>query len=275
MMLEENMFLSGFFSTAGMDEHPGEYFFSMPHVGYLLLNIILFVTLWYILNRQKKEVQDKIITICLIIILILKYAGDILFIYEYYYVEPALSSYPHPILDVDTLFSFQMCGITNILLPLTIWFNIKPLKEFVFTSAILGGIAVVLYPVTVLYGHPFLITLPKIRSTFVHFFLLFIPLFLIHRGDYKLSGKRWWHIAIGLTLLTLWATFGNYVIDVGDNNLYLMENPFYGGPIPILNAIPNGWHIVLLIGLVSIGYVIIYYIVKLFEPNHFKKNLQN
>lgn len=265
------MFLSTFFSTTGMDEHPGDYFFSWIHFGYLLFIIVLFITLWYILKKQKRETQDKIITAFLIIILVLKYAGDVLFIYEYYNVSPPLSNYPHPFWDVDTFFSLQMCGVTNILLPLTIWLNIKPFKEFIYSSSILGGIAVILYPVTILYGHPFLITLPKIRSTFVHFFLLFIPLFLINRGDYKLSKKRWWQIVIGLALLGGWATFGNYVIDVGDNNLYLMENPFLGGPIPVLNVIPNGWHILLLAVLVGIGYVLIYHFIKLFEPGGLKK----
>ncbi len=267
------MFLSSFFSTTGMDEHPGDYFFSYPHFIYLLLNILLFILLWRFLKRRSLRTQNILINIFLGVMIILKYAGDALFIYEYYYVTPALSSYPHAFWDVDTFFSFQMCGVTNILLPLVIWFNLKPLKEFVFISAILGGIAVILYPVTVLYGHPYLITLPIIRSVVIHFFLLFIPLYLINRGDYKLERKRWWQVAIGLISLALWATFGNFVIDVGDNNLYLMENPFYGGPVPILNLIPNYWHIILLAVMVSIGYFLIYKITKLFEPGGFKKFL--
>ncbi|XMB72410.1 YwaF family protein [Mycoplasmatota bacterium WC30] len=265
------MLLASFFSTAGMDEHPGNYFFDTPHFIYLLFNIILFVVLWKILKRRSKRTQDIMITIFLILIIVLKYAGDILFIYEYYNVTPLLSSYPHPFWDVDTFFSFQMCGVTNILLPITIWFKIKGLREFVFLSSILGGIAVILYPVTVLYGHPYALTLPIIRSTFVHFFLLFIPIFLINRGDFKPNPKHWWHIAIGIFFLSMWALFGNLVIDVGNNNLYLMENPFFGGPIPLLNQVPDGWHIILMFILVTIGYAIIYFITSLIVPGGFKK----
>jgi len=265
------MFLSTFFSTIGMEESAGDYFFAWPHFLYLLLNIVLFIVLWHFLKRKSKITQKKIITIFLILILVLKYAGDVLFIYEYYNVSPILSIYPHPFWDVDTFFSFQMCGVTNILLPLTIWFNIKPLKEFVFISSILGGIAVILFPVTVLYGHPYVVTLPILRSTLVHFFLLFIPLFLINQGDYKLSGKRWKQVVIGIVLLALWALFGNLLIDIGDNNLYLMTNPFLGGPVPILNKLPNGWHNFASAILVFIGYLIIYYLARLFEPGGFKR----
>lgn len=268
------MFLTSFFSTSGMDQHPGEYLFAGPHFIYLLFNIVLFVALWILLKRSKRKTQDILITVFLVIMLVLKYAGDALFIYEYYNVSPALSHYPHAFWDVDTIISFQMCGITNILLPLTIWFNLKGLKEFIFASSILGGLAVIFYPVTVLYGDPITITLPMIRSVFVHFFLLFIPLFLINRGDYKLSKTRWWQLVVGIALLALWALFGNLVIDIGDNNLYLMENPFYGGPIPLINIIPDGWHNLLLAVLVTAGYIIIYHMVKLFEPGGLKKYLK-
>ncbi len=52
-----------------------------------------------------------------------------------------------------------------------------------------------------------------------------------------------------------------------------MENPFLGGPIPIINIIPNYWHILLLAVMVTIGYTLIYKITKLFEPGEFKKRL--
>ncbi|MCK4552081.1 MAG: YwaF family protein [Tenericutes bacterium] len=268
------MLLLAFFTTSGMDEHPGAYFFGTPHLIYFLLNIVLFIILWKLLKTISKKNQDKLITVFLILILLLKYAGDILFIYEYYYVSPALSSYPHPLLDVDTIISFQLCGITNILLPLTIWFKIKPLKEFVYLSSIMGGIAVVVYPVTILYGDPFTITLPMVRSTLVHFFLIFIPLFLINRGDVKLNPKNWRQIAIGFGALLLWATFGNYVIDIGDNNLYLFENPFLQTDIPLLSLIPNGWHILALVLIFGGAYFFTYKICKWFEPNVFRNKIK-
>ncbi len=268
------LLLSTFFSTTSMDEHPGEYFFNTPHLIYFLFNLLLFLFLWNLMKRMTKKNQDKLITIFLILILVLKYAGDALFIYEYYNITPALSSYPHPFWDVDTFFSFQLCGITNILLPITIWFNIKPLKEFVFLSSILGGIAVVLYPVTILYGNPITITFPMIRSTIVHFFLIFISLFLVNRGDVKLFPSNWKQIGIGFIALLLWATFGNYVIDIGDNNLYLMENPFLQTNIPLLSLIPNGWHILALVVIFSGGYFLTYKLVKLFEPGEFKRRIK-
>ncbi|MCK5732127.1 MAG: hypothetical protein KAH13_03850, partial [Tenericutes bacterium] len=138
-----------------------------------------------------------------------------------------------------------------------------------FLSGILGGMAVVIYPVTILYGDPFVITLPMVRSTVIHFFLIFIPLFLINRGDVKLNPKNWKKIVIGFGALLLWATFGNYVIDIGDNNLYLFSNPFLQTDIPLLSLIPNGWHILALVIIFGGGYFLTYKVVRLFEPNEF------
>lgn len=259
------MFLADFFTTIGMDEQPINYFFGTYHLLYFLLFLVSFIGLFIILVKQNKKKQDIFINISLILILFLKYITEVLFIYEYYNVFPAYSSYPHPFLDVNTFFSFQLCGVMNIVLPITIWFNIKPLKPFVYLTSILGGLAVVLYPVTVLYGDPFQITLPMLRSSVVHFFLVFIPLFLIYRGDIKMEKKYWYHIAIGLLSIAAWAMIGNLFIDTTANNMYLMINPFLNGPVPILNTIKSGWHNIILTIMVSIGYFLIYQFAKLFQ----------
>ncbi len=269
------MFLSNFFSTTGMDEQPKEYFFGTYHLIYFLIILTCFVLLFIFLKNKPTKVQNRYISVFLVIILILKYATEGLFIYEYNNVFPALSKYPHPFWDINTFFSFQLCGVMNIMLPIVIWFNIKWLKEFVFASSILGGFAILLYPVTVLYGDPFLITLPMLRSATVHFFLIFIPLFLINRGDVTLNGAKWKRIAAGLLLTAAWAMFGNLFIDKTANNMYLMSNPFYGGPIPLLNVLPNGYHVLFLAFAVTIGYFIIFQIAKLFSISIRRKQQLN
>lgn len=258
------MFLADFFSTIGMDEQPIEYFFGIHHLVYLLINIGLFVVLFTFLKRQTKKRQDYFINVALILILVLKYLGEALFIYEYYNIDPAYSSYPHPFWDINTFFSFQLCGVMNIVLPIVIWFDIKPLKTFVFATSILGGLAVIFYPVTVLFGAPYQITLPIIRSSVIHFFLVLIPLFLIYRGDVVLDKKKWWQVAIGLISIGIWAMFGNLFIDRYANNMYLISNPFYQGPIPIINQLPNGYHVIFLIVAVTLGYIITFNIAKYF-----------
>ncbi|QWB99315.1 YwaF family protein [Mycoplasmatota bacterium] len=262
------MLLSNFFTTIGMDEQPGKYFFSNYHLIYLLISIFFFILLFKFLKNKSRKRQNTYITFFLILIIILKYAGEALFIYEYYFVEESYSSYPHAFFDINTFFSFQLCGIMNIVLPIVIWFDIKPLKDFVFATSILGGLAVMFYPVTVLYGNPFALTLPILRSTIVHFFLVFIPLFLMHRGDFNLNKKRWYSIAFWLIMTALWAMFGNIFIDSNANNMYLMSNPFKGGPIPIINVLPNGFHVIFLAFAVTIGYVIVYQIAGLFTGKH-------
>ncbi|MDD3129306.1 MAG: YwaF family protein [Candidatus Izemoplasmatales bacterium] len=259
------MFLLDFFTTIGMDEQPVNYLFGPYHLVYFLISLISFIFLYKWIRKQEIKKQDLFINIALILILVLKYVVEIIFIYEYYFVEPAYSSYPHPFLDVNTFISFQLCGVMNIFLPITIWFDIKPLKPFVYLTSILGGLAVVLYPVTVLYGDPFQITLPMIRSSVVHFFLVLIPIILINREDIVLTKKDGISITIGLLSVATWAMFGNLFIDTQANNMYLMKNPFFGGPIGGLNILPDGFHVILLAVLVTLGYVLVYNIAKQFQ----------
>jgi len=259
------MILDAFFTTSGMDDHPLEYLFGVYHLIYFLGFVVLFSLIFMLLKKLNRKNQDRLINIALILIIFLKYITEVLFIYEYYNVSPSYSSYPHPFLDINTFISFQLCGVMNILLPITIWFDLKKLKPFVYLTSILGGLAIVLYPVTVLFGDPFQITLPMLRSVLVHFFLVLIPVFLIHRGDLKLQKKQALSIAIGILTVAAWAMFGNLFIDSTANNMYLMVNPFYQGPIPVLSDIPSGWHVFLLLFMVTGGYILIYNITKLFQ----------
>ena len=259
------MLLSSFFTTSGMDDHPATYLFSLTHLIYFLSFLALFILFFIALKKLSSKKQKILITISLILILVLKYATEILFIYEYYNQEPLPSTYPHPFFDVNTFISFQLCGVMNIFLPLVVWFDLKKLKPFVYLTSILGGLAVVLYPVTVLYGNPFTFTLPMVRSMLVHFFLVLIPLFLIHQGDIKLKRTDAYSIAIGLLTVAAWAMFGNLFLDGSANNMYLMENPFFGTNIPFLNIIPDGYHVILLAIMVTGGYFLVYRIAKLFE----------
>jgi len=257
--------IAEFFTTIGMDQQPTEYFFGIYHLIYFLGFVIAFVLLFYFLSKANKKVQKRFITIALIIILFLKYIVEAIFIYEYYNVPEPYSNYPHPFWDVNTFFSFQLCGVMNILLPIVIWFNIKKLKFFVYLTSILGGLSVIFYPVTVLYGEPFIFTLPMVRSIVVHFFLVFIPLFLINQGEIKIKSRLWPELAIGIISVAIWAMFGNLVIDKSANNMYLMRNPFYQGPIPIINSLGNGWHVLFLAVAVTIGYMMVYHLAKLFS----------
>jgi uncharacterized membrane protein YwaF len=169
-----------------------------------------------------------------------------------------VSSFSHPFLDWRTFISFQICGINNILLPLVLWFDWKKAKDFVFASSILGGIAAILYPSGILYGDPLALTLPMIRSLVVHFLFLFLPLYMIRDGQFRFDPRKWPRLAIGTLAAMAWATFGNLVADPGANNMYIMHNPFYGGPIWILNILPDGWHIPVLLFLIALGFLGIY-----------------
>jgi len=252
------MTLSTFFSSYGMDSDPGQYLFKTQHFIYMFACLIAFFVLMKIFLHTKPLTRKWFINILLAIMLLLKYGGEVIFVSEWIRFSEPISSFSHPFWDIRTFISFQVCGINNILLPLAIWFNWKKAKNFVYTSSIIGGLAVLIYPAGVLYGDPLVLAFPMIRSLIVHFLLVFIPCFLIASNEFMLKRENWKYTFIGVILVIAWSMFGNLVIDPTANNLYLMENPFLGGPIPILNIIPNGYHVLLLLFLVFLGMLLVY-----------------
>jgi hypothetical protein len=261
-----------------MDDQPVQYLFTPIHLIYFLICIVIFIVLMKIFLHKKPATQKIFINICLVLMIVMKYAGEAIFVSEWY-LFGAVSTYSHPFWDWRTFFSFQMCGVNNILLPLVIWFKIKPLKDYIFLSSILGGIAVMIYPLGVLSGDPFVITLPMLRSMIVHLLLVFVPCFLIATGDTKIERKNWKRTAIGVLGMAAWAMYGNLFVDMNANNMYLMTNPFFGGPIPIINIIPAGYHVLVLAVFFSIGLIITYYFLDIFaaisrrmtDKNHIPK----
>ncbi len=266
------MFLSSFFTSAGMDESPSAYLFKWPHFLYLALVAAGFIILLRLFLHRSARTRRIFIIILAVILFLFKYAGEVLYVWEWNHYGSAISSFSHPFLDVRTFISFQLCGINNVLLPIVVIFNIKWLKDFVYTTSIIGGLAAILYPVGILFGDPFVVTFPMVRTLSVHFLLLFIPCFLIASGDFTLVVKNWWKtIPAGCVIMYLWAMFGNLVIDPGANNMYLMENPFLGGNIPILNSIPSGIHVLVLLFMVFLGFVIVYTSVNAYTKRYVGK----
>jgi hypothetical protein len=71
-----------------------------------------------------------------------------------------------------------------------------------------------------------------------------------------------------------WSMYGNLVVDPSANNMYLMENPFAGGPIPVLNLLPDGWHVPVLCSLVFLAFLLVFRLGAAFE-RHRAKLVQN
>jgi hypothetical protein len=254
------MYLLSFFSSNGMDEYPTKYLFHFEHFLYFFLCIAAFFILMKLFVHTSEKTRKRFVSILLILMLLLKYGGEAIFVSEYYLYPSPVSSFTHPFLDYRTFFSFQMCGVNNVLLPLVIWLNFKPAKDFVYVTSIIGGLAVLIYPSGVLYGSPLVITFPMLRSLIVHFLLVFVPCFLMYTSEFKLESKNWKNTLYGAILISIWSMYGNIFVDPSANNMYLMINPFFGGPIPILNIIPNGYHVIVLLSLVFLGFLLVYYI---------------
>lgn len=262
------MLLTKFFSSEGMDLLPDAYIFKLPHFIYLITCVILLFIMLRFLSTKNPLVNKIVVIISIVLLWGLKYGGEAIFIYEWYHFPEPVSSYSHPLFDFRTLISFQICGINNVLLPLVILFNIKPMKDFVYSSSFIGGLAVLLYPAGVLYGDPLVITFPMIRTLTVHFLLVFLPLYMMKIGDFRLEKSRWKNVLYGVIIVISWALFGNIFIDKTANNMFLMENPFLGGPIPFLNILPNGIHTIVLILMVFLSYLLVYYLASIYNKKY-------
>lgn len=254
------MLLSTFFSSLGMDDDPSKYLFQTEHFIYIAACFLLFYFTIKVFVHSSEKTRKILITILLVLMLVLKYGGEIIFVSEWYKYGSSISTFSHSFWDFRTLISFQVCGVSNILLPIVYWFNIKKMKDYVYASSIIGGLAVMLYPVGILYGEPLVITFVMLRSLIVHFLLVFIPIFLIASGEFSLLKKNWALTFIGAVLMNVWALFGNLFIDTTANNMYLMQNPFFGGPVPLLNILPNGFHVIPLYILVFLAFLLVYFI---------------
>lgn len=267
--------LSIFFSSQGMDEHPTAYLFQWQHFLYIAICILMFMVLLRLFRNQSVKTRKIFVTILLILMLFLKYAGEAIFVSEWYAYATPVSSYSHTFWDWRTFFSFQMCGVNNVLLPFVVWFDLKKMKDFVYTTSIIGGIAVMIYPVGVLYGEPLMITLPMLRSLIVHFLLVFVPIFLIVTNEFTLEKKNWKNTLVGAALMTSWAMFGNLFVDPSANNMYLMTNPFFGGPVPLLNILPDGLHMIALSIMVFLGFLVVYAVIGFIQRQRDHLNVKN
>ncbi|MDD4987915.1 MAG: YwaF family protein [Candidatus Izemoplasmatales bacterium] len=266
------MFLASFFTSAGMDDNPTGYLFTWRHFLYIGFAILAFWLLMKLLLKQSEKTKRTAVIVLGILMLLLKYGGEILVVWEWNRFGDSISSFSHPFWDVRTFISFQICGINNVLLPLVIWFNIKPMKDFLYTTSIMGGLAVILYPVGILYGDPFVLTFPIIRSLIVHFLLVFLPCFMIATGDFQLEKKRWKNTFFGALIVSAFAMLGNLFIDPDANNLYLMKNPFLGGPIPLLNSLPNGVHVIFLLVMVFLAFLMEYWLIGKYQRFQHRNN---
>ena len=259
------MHIASFFSSEGMGSQPTKHLLTMPHLLYILLAAVALIVLISVLKDQKKRTQDIVIILSCILLLVLKYAGEAVFVYEYYAYGEPVSPYTHAFWDVRTFFSFQMCGVNNVLLPIVVIFNIRWMKDFIYTTSIIGGLAVILYPVGVFYGDPLILSFPMVRSLVVHFLLLFLPIYLIAVGRFRLKAKHWRRTLIGTLSMGVWAMIGNLFLEPTTNNMYLMSNPFYDGPIPVLNHLPDGYHVLALAVLIFIGFVLVYKMIFIYQ----------
>ncbi len=126
---------------------------------------------------------------------------------------------------------FHQCAVMGFILPLVVFFNIKPLKMPVYTISFMGAIA------TIAFGEYFtsaFMPFYSLEGIISHTLLLLIPLIDIASGEFSFDIKKSWSVFVGMLILLGWASLANEVFfkEYEPNYMYLQKSGFpsdFGG----------------------------------------------
>ena len=200
----EVLFMNYFFGFDTKLAAETDWFFNLNHL-FLLLWVAGFVVACYFLLSAKSEKGKKITKIVLAAVLFILEIGRI--VYKY------LSHVHHGGTAANFnwwwTISFQMCAImtwTTIITLLLSAFLKKDSKiltyayNILFGCALIGGALTFCYPDCMSSDKPFL-HFSNIQTVTVHALLIFVPIYLIKIGEFKVEIKNIWKLFVGYVLV--------------------------------------------------------------------------
>ena len=202
------LFESSYFNT-GIQITP----FSLSHIAYMVLIFGGIVLGWLCLRNQDVSKKEKALRF-LAYALVVSYLSDF-FVHEFVYGG----------LNTDKL-PFHICTVLCPLVAIA-QFNRKGHKiaEPVAVLAILAPMMYLCYPASVGSGEPW--CYQAVQTMFFHGVLMAWGILSVAFGAVKPDIKRCWQSALALVCITLWAKFGNLILD--QNWFFLEEDAFYIG----------------------------------------------
>ncbi|MBR2969544.1 MAG: YwaF family protein [Clostridia bacterium] len=196
--------------------------FSIWHFMYIVLIIGLTIGVAFLL-KGKTENTKKLVLNIIAISAVIVYIAD-------FFIMP-ISRFngdaTRQLIDIDKL-PFHICTFIGIMIPFA-QFNTKlsksdSFKEVVACLAIVSSLMYITYPGSALGGVGTFSY--KVVQTFVFHGLVFSWGFLsLSTGYAKLNFKNIWKQAIGILIIMLWATFGNFVY--ADYNWFFLKTSIF------------------------------------------------
>lgn len=187
--------------------------FSVAHIVYLILIFGGIILGWLCLRNQDATKKEKALRL-LAYALVVSYLSDF-FVHEFVYDG----------LKTDKL-PFHICTVLCPLVAIT-QFNRKGCKiaEPVALLSILSPMMYLCYPASVGTGEPW--CYQAVQTMFYHGVLMAWGILTVALGAVKPDIKNCWQSAVALVCITLWAKFGNILME--HNWFFLEEDAFYIG----------------------------------------------
>ena len=197
--------------------------FSMAHIVYMLLIFGGIILGWFCLRNKSTGQKEKALRF-LAYTLVISYLSDF-FVHEFVYGG----------LNTDKL-PFHICTVLCPLVAIA-QFNHKGHKiaEPVAILSILAPMMYLCYPASVGDGEPW--CYQAVQTMFFHGVLMAWGILSVALGAVKPDIKRCWQAGVALVCITLWAKFGNILMD--HNWFFLEEDAFYIGLVE--NGIIPKW----------------------------------
>lgn len=187
--------------------------FSVSHIVYLILIFGGVFLAGYLLKNKDMCVKEKALRF-LAYALVVSYLSDF-FVHDFVYGGISIDKLP-----------FHLCTVMCPVIAFT-QFN-KKFERFlepVTALAIVGPLMYIAYPASIGDGEPW--CYQAVQTMFFHGVELAWGILNLLTGKVQLQIKNIWKSAVGLAIITVWAKFGNLILE--HNWFFLEEDAFYIG----------------------------------------------
>lgn len=187
--------------------------FSIPHIVYLVLIFGGIALTAYLIKDKDMQAKTKVLRF-LAYAMVISYVSDF-FVHDFVYGG----------LEMDKL-PFHLCTVMCPVAAFT-QFNKKFEKflEPVSVLAIVGPLMYLTFPASIGSGEPW--CYQAVQTMFFHGVELAWGVLTLTSGKVQLRMKNIWKAAVGLVVITLWAKFGNLILE--HNWFFLETDAFYIG----------------------------------------------
>lgn len=181
------------------------------HFGYIALILALIIGAMLLLKRKSEKVQKKALNILSIVTLVF-------YIFDFF-IQPFIRN--DFTLNIDKL-PFHICTLMGIIAVFAQFSNKNWFKQIAVLLAMAGSIMYIVYPGTALNGKaPW--SYVVVQTEFYHGMLLAWGFLNVSLKQVKLRYKDMWMPLVGLLVVALWATLGNFCYNTnyaGGNSHY-------------------------------------------------------